>query len=84
MYRIKLSAHAKRQLKGVKKLYRKEAVEEIFSALKDDPFIGKPLVRELTGQYRIQVGVYRIIYLINTQNKIVTILTVGHRSIVYQ
>jgi len=55
------------------------AIEEI----KEDPFTGKPLLRELFGKYSLKVGPYRIIYIVDKKDKIVKILTAGHRSIVY-
>lgn len=51
--------------------------------LKDDPLVGKPLTRELTGKFSLRVGTYRVIYKINRQDKIIYILTAGHRSTVY-
>ena len=42
-------------------------------------------VRKLSGrdEYRLRVGDYRILYLIDDRNHIVTILSVGHRREVY-
>lgn len=84
MYRLKISAQAKKELKRIKRLYQQEAIAAVFIELKDDPFIGKPLERELAGKYRVKVGLYRVIYVIDKQNKTITILNVGHRSTVYQ
>jgi mRNA interferase RelE/StbE len=42
-------------------------------------------VRKLSGreEYRLRVGDYRILYLIDDRNNLVTILAVGHRREVY-
>jgi mRNA interferase RelE/StbE len=42
-------------------------------------------VRKLSGreEYRLRVGDYRILYLIDDRNRVVTILAVGHRQEVY-
>lgn len=82
MYRIKLTPKAKRELKILSKLH-KEAIGSVFEDLKDTPFLGKPLTRELTGRYTYRIGVYRIIYKVNKRDKQVTVLTVGHRSTIY-
>ena len=43
-------------------------------------------VKKLTNQpgYRIRVGDYRILYIIDSKNKILTIVLVAHRSVVYK
>ena len=83
MYRIIVAPEAKKGLKTIAKIYRKGIVEAI-EALKDDPLIGKPLTRELTGRYSYKVGVYRVIYKINEKDKVVYIINAGHRATIYQ
>lgn len=83
MYRIKLTAQARKELKVVKTIYQ-EAIAIELEEMKEDPFIGKPLMRELTGKYSYRIGIYRIIYTINKKDKIIYILTMGHRVIVYE
>lgn len=78
-----LTAKARRELKTLSK-FHKESIISFFEELKEDPFIGKPLTRNLIRRFSIRVGVYRIIYKINREDKIVTIISSGHRSIVYQ
>jgi len=82
MYKIKLTAKAKRELKDISKR-SKESIGMIFEDFKEDPFLGKPLTRELTGKNSYQVGVYRIIYKIIKHDKIIQIITAGHRSTIY-
>ncbi len=83
MYQLKITARAKKELKSIS--YRqKEALLEVLFSIKDDPYIGKPLTRELTGKFSYKVGVYRIIYIVNKIDKTVIILTAGHRSKIYQ
>jgi len=52
--------------------------------IKEEPFLGKPLARELTGKFSFRVGVYRIIYKVNKKDKVIDILTAGHRATVYE
>lgn len=82
MFRLKLTAKAKRELKKISRNH-KEATAAMLEDIKDDPNIGKPLTRELTGRKSVRVGVYRIIYKVNKKDKIITIITAGHRGKVY-
>lgn len=83
VYKIKLTARAKKELKEISKLYR-DAIDAAFIELSEDPFIGKPLTRELLGKFTYKVSIYRLIYKVDRQNKIVYILTAGHRATIYQ
>lgn len=83
MYRIIVAPTAKKGLKTIAKIYRKGITEAIY-ALSDDPHLGKPLTRELTGRYTYKVGVYRIIYRINENDNTVHIINAGHRAKIYQ
>lgn len=83
MYRIIISPQAKKGLKNIAKIYRKGIAESI-EALKDNPQLGKSLTRELTGRLSYRVGVYRIVYKIKEKDKIVYIITAGHRATVYK
>jgi len=83
MYKLKLTARAKKELKNLKKTHR-EALATVLQDLKEDPLIGKILTRDLANQYSLRVGVYRLIYRINKKDKIVTVLTAGHRATIYK
>ncbi len=82
MYRLIISPRAKKHLKDIKK-ENQEAIKISLDEIKEDPLIGKPLSRELSGKFSHRVGVYRIIYRINQKDKIVTILSARHRGVVY-
>ncbi|KKR92370.1 MAG: Addiction module toxin, RelE/StbE family [Candidatus Daviesbacteria bacterium GW2011_GWA1_41_61] len=82
MYRIKLTAKAKRELRKLSQT-DKLRIAEIIEELKEDPLIGKPLSRELIKKFSYRIGVYRVIYRINRQDKIIVILSAGHRGTVY-
>ncbi len=83
MYKIKLAARAKKELKYISTLH-KQALTSVFEELKDGPFLGKPLARELTGRFSYRVSNYRVIYKINKKEKIIQVITAGHRSKVYK
>ncbi len=83
MYRIIVAPEAKKGLKTIARIYTK-GIAEAIEALKEDPHIGKPLTRQLTGRYTYKVGVYRVIYKIKETDKIVYIINAGHRANIYQ
>ncbi len=83
MFRLKLTTKAKRELKNISHRHR-IALSNIFEEIKDDPSIGKPLTRELTGRFSYKVSVFRIVYKANKKDRIITIITGGHRATVYK
>ncbi len=84
MYKLEITATAKIQLKQIEKTYEQNAINNAFREIKEDPFVGKPLSRELTGRFSFRVGVYRIIYKVNKKDKTIDVLTAGHRATVYE
>lgn len=82
MYKIEISPQAKSQFKKLKIKYRL-SFSRIIDDSKEDPFIGKPLNRDLLGRYSYRIGVYRIIYRIKAKENLVEIITAGHRSTIY-
>lgn len=83
MFKLVISPQAQKELKRISKEHQR-AIRIALSDLKEDPFLGKSLTRELTGKFSYRVSVYRIIYKISKQDKVVSILTTGHRSTIYQ
>lgn len=84
MYKVKITTKAKTQLKKIVKAYNQQAVYSALQDIKENPFSGKLLTRELAGRISYKVGVYRIIYTVKKKDKIVYVITVGHRSTIYQ
>lgn len=84
MYKLRVTPQAKKQLRLITKLVRRNAIDVVFEELKQYPYLGKPLTRELTGRHVWKLGVYRVIYVINKTDKTVKIIAAGHRSVVYQ
>lgn len=82
MFKVKLTAQAKRGLRNLSK-EDKISLGEIIEELKEDPLIGKPLSRKLIKKFSYRVGVYRIIYLVDKEDEIIVILSAGHRGTIY-
>jgi len=62
------------------KMIVKRKVEE----LKENPFSGKPLEKELSGYYSLRARRFRVIYKVVQKSKAVEIHYVGHRKDVYE
>ncbi len=82
MYKLFISSKAARQLKKISKKHERAILEALID-IKEEPFSGKPLTRNLTGRLSYRVGVYRIIYKVRIKDNTIEILTAGHRSIIY-
>jgi len=62
----------------------KPIVKSHIQKLKENPYIGKSLERELSAYYSLRMKRFRIIYKIDHQNHIVQIHYVGHRKDIYE
>ena len=61
------------------KMQIRQALEELGS----DPYVGKPLQRQLKGLYSYRVSRYRIVYRIRRQEILVEVIDIAARSLVY-
>lgn len=60
--------------------------KEIYGGLdkiKQNPFLGKPLVGNLSGLWRLRIDKYRVIYQIKKNELIIYVLDIGHRKNIY-
>jgi mRNA interferase RelE/StbE len=83
MYKLRISSRAEKEIKNIPYPHQKAIILSL-AEIKEDPFLGKPLTRELTGKFSFRVGMYRIIYKVNSKDKIIYILTAGHRATIYK
>lgn len=83
MFKLLISVRAQKRIKLLK-ISHQEAILSALQEIKEDPLIGKPLTRELIGRFSYRVGIYRIIYQVNKQDKTIRILNAGHRATIYQ
>lgn len=61
------------------------AAIELFSALAENPArLGKPLAFELAGLLSARRGPYRVIYELDEERRVVTVVAVGPRFDVYR
>jgi mRNA interferase RelE/StbE len=62
----------------------KSLVKPYVLQLKENPYEGKALERELSGFYSLRLKRFRVIYRIDHQNRTVRIYHVGHRKNIYE
>ena len=80
-----VAASAERRLDRVPPKLASAIVEFMVGPLIENPHrVGKPLLRELSGYFAARRGVYRIIYRINEEERIVEVVRIDHRSRVYR
>lgn len=83
MYKLRISSRSENEIKKISHPHQRAIILAV-AEIKEEPFLGKPLTRELTGRFSFRVGVYRIIYKVNKKDKVIDILTIGHRATVYE
>ena len=83
VYHLLYSETARRQ---VAKLHPeiKSVVRSRLDRLRDKPFMGKRLERELSGYRSLRARRFRIIYKVNDEDKYLEIHYVGHRRDIYE
>lgn len=82
MFELRIAIKARKEIKKLLKKHQK-AIIEALRDIQSDPYLGKALTRDLTEKLSYRVGMYRIIYKINAKDKIVEILSAGHRESIY-
>jgi mRNA interferase RelE/StbE len=83
MYSVELKPRAQKYIKNQSPKIQKQLIKRI-EALADNPYpLGCKLLHTQKNLYRIRSGDYRIVYQVQKENLIVLVVTVGHRSDVY-
>ncbi|MBI2334670.1 type II toxin-antitoxin system RelE/ParE family toxin [Candidatus Daviesbacteria bacterium] len=82
MFELRISKRAEKQIKKLKKEYQAEVIE-MLADIKENPLLGKSLARDLNDRFSYRIRVYRIIYKINQADKVIDVLSAGHRSRAY-
>ena len=83
-WRLVVAAPAVRDLEALPEKAA-TAIVEAFAAIAAEPHrVGKPLRFELTGSWSARRGPYRVIYRIDDDERLVTVIAIGHRADVYR
>lgn len=83
-WRIRVTAPARRQLGRLPESAAAAVIETLRAIAENPRRIGKPLARELEGRFAARRGPYRVIYLLNENERLVLILAIGHRRDIYR
>jgi len=84
MYKIKFKASVLKDIRKIPQVFL-EKIEVTIAELSKTPLPDR--VRKIQGYdkfYRLRVGMYRVVYSIEDEIKIITIIKIGHRKEVYQ
>ncbi len=82
-YTIVITKKAKKELAEIPKVYYNNIVEHIFALASNPRPADCKKLKNTENEYRIRVGVYRIIYTIEDDIVTVKIVKIAHRKEVY-
>ena len=82
MFELIVAKNARAQLRKIPFGYRRLIVISL-RELTEDLSLGEPLSRELTGYFKLRIGFYRAIYLLNNKDETITVINIDHRAKVY-
>ena len=84
-YDVVFTATARRDLQRIPPRIVPAIVEFVFGDLADGPRrVGKALQRELSGSFSARRGPYRVLYQIDDEAKLITLVRVAHRADAYR
>ncbi len=85
-FRIAITSSARRALTDqLPEAVATAVVEFAYGALAQDPHrVGKPLRGELAGWWSARRGAYRVLYAINDDDVVITVIRIDHRRDVYR
>ncbi len=62
----------------------KSVIKQRIEEIREDPYVGKPLERELSGIYSHRARRFRILYTIDSTSHTIQLHYVGHRKDIYE
>jgi mRNA interferase RelE/StbE len=84
-YTVEFTATARRDLHRLPPRVLSAVIEFAFADLAREPRrVGKPLRRELSGIFSARRGPYRVLYRVDDEHLVVSVLRVDHRANVYR
>jgi mRNA interferase RelE/StbE len=84
-YDVVVTSTARRDLQRIPPRIVPAIIEFVFGDLALNPTrVGKPLERDLAGTFSARRGPYRVLYRIDHDAEVVTVLRVAHRADVYR
>lgn len=83
VYKIEFSANAEKEFKRLDKTTQKR-VSKIVDNLETNPFPSQSKKLINSDYWRIRVGDYRVIYVIENEEVLILIVKIGHRKDIYK
>lgn len=83
-YRIEVRPRAEKELAALPRDAQRRIVRAIDGLAEDPRPAGCVALRGGEGLFRIRVGVYRVVYLVEDDRLVVLVVRVGHRREVYR
>lgn len=83
MYHVLLRNKARKNLNKIPKPFRYRIIAALVK-LRNDPYLGEPLLGQYKGKYSLHIHPYRIIYEIYKANLIVYVIRIEHRGGIYK
>lgn len=83
-YKLLFDDKIAKDLKGIDKTWQRRILDTIRDKLISDPYAGRKLVGELSPDYQLRIGDYRVIYEIHDDQLIVTVIHIRHRKNAYK
>jgi mRNA interferase RelE/StbE len=82
-YRVLVKRSAEKELDALPSSVRERIAERLLTL---EESARPPGIKKLQGQesYRLRVGDYRVLFIVDDQNRLVTIYAIGHRREVYR
>lgn len=84
MYNVSWSPESEDDLENVSPEIALRIVDKVEEYLAIDPIsLGRSLTGKFKGLYRYRIGDYRVIYEVQTKERIIYLAQIGHRGSVY-
>jgi mRNA interferase RelE/StbE len=83
MHRVLLRNKARKNLAKIPRPFRQRIIAALVR-LRNDPYLGEPLLGEWKGKYSLHIHPYRAIYEIYENISVIYIIRIDHRGRVYR
>jgi len=83
MYRIIIRNKARKNLAKIPQTFRQRIITGLIR-LRNDPYLGEPLLGEWKGKYSLHIHPYRVIYEIYEKPSMVYVIRIDHRGRAYK
>ncbi len=83
-YKLLIDDKVIKDLKQIDRVWQKKILEVIKNKLLQNPYIGKPLVGNLSPYYRLRIADYRVIYEVKGDEVLLIVIKISHRKDVYK